>query len=249
MSRTILDVPFMQGKFAVISPPFCHYITFLSWAKPIRGTFTRVPMPGIIKNAIKSVRYDSEKGSWYNRMKLVNKGLPKIKNNSIYSITAFSHCSWVMLFDTLEEELRNKNFIIELNVSCPNVSLNVSDEIIKKFAKKFDVILKLSSNSISETMLQYEIGRKCGVTNFHIGNTVKTIRGGLSGREIQKVSLPVIEMIKKDESNVAIIGGGGIYSAEDVKKYRDVGTDIYSLSTVFITNPWNIFEIKKEIYR
>lgn len=106
----------------------------------------------------------------------------------------------------------------------------------------------MPSNSIRETLDWYEFGVDFGVKAFHIGNTIKTDKGGLSGREIQKVSLPVIHKIREFDDESIIIGGGGIYSKEDVRKYKDVGADIISLSTVFITKPWNIFEIKREMY-
>ena len=230
----------------VISPPFSHYIG-LPWATRIRGTFTRYPRDGIIKNSLKTVRPDFKNGSWTNKMGLVNKGFPydNVKKNSIYSVTAFNLDDWYYLLDNIPQDT-----IIELNISCPNSNeIFVLGDVITDFVHKFkSVILKLPSNSIKETLDWYEFGVDFGVKAFHIGNTIKTDKGGLSGREIQKVSLPVIHKIREFDDESIIIGGGGIYSKEDVRKYKDVGADIISLSTVFITKPWNIFEIKREMY-
>lgn len=229
----------------VISPPFSHYIG-LPWATRIRGTFTVEPRRGIIKNSVKTVR--PTKNGWVNKMGLVNKGFPfdNIKKDSIYSITSFNENDWYFFLEHIPE-----NTQLELNVSCPNVNnIVILDDVFYEFSKKFtNVILKLPTNSVKNTLSWYEYGVDFGIKAFHIGNTIKTDRGGLSGREIQKVSIPSIKEIRRYDDESVIIGGGGIYSKEDVKKYKDVGADIISLSTVFITKPWNLLEIKREAFK
>jgi dihydroorotate dehydrogenase len=231
----------------VVSPPFGHYIRFNKRIVPIRGTFTIDRRLGIIKNALSTFRRDQSRDGWVNRMGLVNVGINNIlplNPDHIYSITAFNEHDWQRLF-----ELIHSYIVLELNVSCPNEKEPlISRNTIEKFIYKYDIIVKLPSNDFNETLEKYEHFRQLGITNFHIGNTIKVKEGGLSGREIQKVSLPIIEQIKERDTRCFIIGGGGIYSPEDVKRYRNAGADAFSLATIFMT-PWKVPAVLKEIYK
>ena len=46
--------------------------------------------------------------------------------------------------------------------------------------------------------------------------------------------------------DVTIIAGGGIYTKQDVIDYRNAGADDFSISTAWITKPWNVKEIYNE---
>jgi dihydroorotate dehydrogenase len=122
--------------------------------------------------------------------------------------------------------------------------------MLKKFVNKFPrLILKLPNGDINKTLEYYRIGKKCGIKCFHIGNTIKTDKGGLSGQFVKRMSISAIKYIRKEDKDSIIIGGGGIYSAKDVAEYKEAGANVFSLCTVFWTAPWKIWEIKKEIYK
>lgn len=231
----------------VISPPFGYYIKFLSWATPIRGTFTINKRKGIIKNALKTFRYSLKRNGWINKMGLVNKGIESqipFNPTHIYSITAFSAEDWQKLFEIIPAGI-----VLEINLSCPNSDeINISRGMLQRFTEKYNVIVKVSSNNFYETLDQVNFAQSCRVRNFHVGNTVKVPEGGLSGKKIQKVSLQIIKFIRRNIPDAIIIGGGGIYSKDDVIAYRNAGANIFSLATIWMM-PWKVCEVKKEIFK
>lgn len=228
----------------VISPPFGHYLHF-DWATPIRGTFTLKQREGIIKNALSTVRYSFKHGGWVNRMGLVNKGLVNVvpfNKNHIYSVAGLNSDEWERLYDFIDSDVS-----LELNLSCPNKEYKISDLMLQKFGEKFDVCVKVPSTDYKETI---KIVNRClyfGITQFHVGNSVRVKEGGLSGRKIQEVSLKVIDKLKTEAINPFVIAGGGIYSQKDVYLYSKVGANAFSLATIFITRPWNVPSIVKFI--
>ena len=70
-------------------------------------------------------------------------------------------------------------------------------------------------------------------------NTIPTPRGGISGSQLRVLNLAAIERLSKLSFD-SLIAGGGIYSAEDVDRYRNMGATDFSISTVYISRPWNI---------
>jgi len=238
----------IQFHKCFISPPFGHYIRFLNWATPIRGTFTQTKRKGIIKNSLTTFRYNKEHESWVNKMGLVNKGINSqrpFNPDHIYSIVGFNIEEWNYLFTMIPSYVN-----LEINLSCPNIEgLFISKKILQKYIHKFEnIIIKTTSTNFKDAFDLYQFSRDNGVTSFHIGNTVKVSNGGLSGRKIQEVSIPLITHIRKTDSSSFIIGGGGIYEPDDVKRYRDAGSNAFSLATIFMT-PWKIPAVKKEILK
>ena len=77
-----------------------------------------------------------------------------------------------------------------------------------------------------------------------MSNTIAAKKGGISGSQLKKINLPLIEKARK--MNVTIIAGGGIYTKQDVIDYRNAGADDFSISTAWITKPWNVKEIYNE---
>jgi len=231
----------------VISPPFGHYLKFFSWATPIRGTFTIKRRKGIIKNALKTFRYSLKRNGWINKMGLVNKGIKSqipFNPEHIYSITAFNDEDWEELYDIIPS-----NIVLEINLSCPNSNeINISRGVLLRFSEKYNLIVKVSSNNFYETLDQVNFAHSCRVRAFHVGNTVKIPEGALSGKKIQKISLQIIKFIRRNIPDAIIIGGGGIYSKEDVIAYRNAGANIFSLATIWMT-PWKVREVKKEIFK
>ena len=57
-----------------VGPPFGNYIN-LPYITPIKGSFTLEPRSGLIKQIIKTLRYDFIYKDWINKMGLRNKGI------------------------------------------------------------------------------------------------------------------------------------------------------------------------------
>jgi dihydroorotate dehydrogenase len=172
----------------------------------------------------------------------------KTEDKYIWSIgVTESEKEWTNLFYFLA--LRGlTNINLELNLGCKNVNqIGISNEALKAYVRTFNkIIIKLPCN-YEEARGIIDIAYSCGVRSFHCSNTLKTPKGSESSRRIQYHSLPTCKYIKNTYLDCEIIGGGGIYSAEDVKKYRRVGAKYFSLATVLL-KPWKLFGIIKGIY-
>jgi dihydroorotate dehydrogenase len=75
--------------------------------------------------------------------------------------------------------------------------------------------------------------------------------GGLSGKPLKELSNNVIKLIKENAGdNLAIIGCGGIFDADDVKEKMDLGASLVQLYTGFIyEGPGVVKRIKKRLVR
>ena len=126
---------------------------------------------------------------------------------------------------------------LELNLSCPNVpTISISDETMQAYCEKFpDLIAKVRydiPNSEVDKLVDM------GVERIHCSNTIPTDKGGISGRQLKELNLPNIERIS--ERTPRVIAGGGIYDPMDIVQYRNAGAKDFSLSTIFISKPWNV---------
>lgn len=240
-------------KNAIISPPFGTWLS-LDWATPVIGTFTYHKRPGNrFWRAVQTLR--PIKGGWVNRIGLRNPGiyaldrdyldyLYHLPHSVIVSIHGSNDKEWDQLLRWIEV-FNLQDLTWELNVSCPNVEeTEISDEMLKKFAIVCPTLIVKLSPVRSATMLLRAVVN--GVRHFHFSNTIPTERGGESGKRLKEYNLPVIEMIKSLDNNVKIIGGGGIYSPQDVDDYYNAGADKISLSTIWFT-PWKVSAVRKRI--
>lgn len=239
-------------KKAVIAAPFGVYYA-PSWATPTRGTYTINPRSGVILQSLKTFR--PIKGGWVNRMGFRNPGIKSelsrmsnpqdYVNSTIWSIGAIDSIDdWEKFLSIIPNTIN----YLEINDSCPNVlHINIPPDILAQYTSRYQIIVKLSAN-INTAIERFEYFNLYGVKIFNCCNTIPTERGGESSRRIQEVSLPLIKRIKSLDSSNVCIGSGGIYDVDDIKKYRDVGTDHFSLATGLLM-PWRISRIKKEIYR
>ncbi len=216
-----------------ISPPFGNYFRYAN-AISIRGTFTAYPRKGLVYHTLRSLR--PVRGGWRNQIGFRNRGIANVKMsmdfNSVQSICGLSSQEWEILYYMIPQGTK-----IELNLSCPNVAtISISDAQLQMFLHKFPQLI---------AKVRYDIPTKevkrivdMGVMNIHCSNTIPTPKGGISGKPLKTVNLPNIERIAKYSPN--LIAGGGIYSPQDAKDYRDAGANDISISTVYITKPWNI---------
>ncbi len=246
----------MAMKKILISPPFGIYFPATPWTTSIRGTYTIEPRPGIISQVIKTFRPVS--GGWVNAMGFRNKGIRSEqkrlknananpnKNNPIWSIGVINENEWIRLYQFLWDY---PNITLELNFGCQNVKLpTILPSVLRLFANRFEkIIVKLPSIDPQAT-ITFDDCYNAGIRHFNVCNTLKTDKGSESSRRIHDFSLKLIEDIKHYYPKVTIIGGGGMYTAEDVKKYRAVGADHFSVATGLL-KPWNIPSLIKEVYK
>ena len=238
-------------KPIIISPPFGTYIN-VSWATSVKGTWTVSPRPGSkILRAMKTIR--KVDGGWVNKMGLLNNGIQNYsldRDDVIYSITSTTGedanwgSEWDMFFPLMPQDK-----IIELNLSCPNAILKV---INQRHLEKFHdncklVIVKLPPDN-KEAMSIVRDAVSVGITHFHCCNTLPSEKGGISGNAVKNRALFLIMNIKREFPETTVIGGGGIYTPQDVRDYREAGADHFSLATIWFT-PWKVDKVIEEIYR
>ncbi len=232
-------------KDFVISPPFGNFIRH-GICTSIMGTYTLNKRGGWLKKiyrAILTIR--PIKNGWVNNIGLQNPGIKSIKkfdHNKIYSITAIEPGEWDELIVCIPKETR-----LELNLSCPNIHQKtlIADEQIKTYLNKYDfVIFKLSPTD----QIYEEIDRlvSFGAKYIHIANTLAVQKGGESGERLKFFSLKAIINVRKKYPNLKIIGGGGIYSKEDIELYKKAGADYFSLASVWL-NPYKAMRLLKQI--
>lgn len=231
-------------KNFLISPPFGNFITH-SKCTSVVGTYTLHRKGGWLKKfcrALLTIR--PTKGGWVNNIGLQNPGIKSIKKfdlSKIYSIAAIETKEWDDLFNYIP-----KDTLIELNLSCPNVKqrTDVEDEQIINCLNKFpNTIFKLSPTAEIQNQIDWLVN--FGAQYFHIANTLPTPRGGESGMRLKEFSLNAIKQVRMEYPNIKIIGGGGIYTAEDVELYKNAGADYFSLASIWF-NPIKALQLLKK---
>ena len=214
-----------------ISPPFGNYLNFKE-TMSIKGSYTLDTREGLFLQVIKTLRYSFDYGGWINKIGLRNPGIDyAIKNykkgDHIVSIAILNKNEIPELIKKIPD-----NMDIELNVSCPNAEKKMCTEDLNKFInpKRDWCIIKLSPNCNTDLIDNYY---KEGFRQFHCSNTIPIKEGGLSGKSIIPLSHYLIKYIKKNYKDVEIIGGGGITNIDDINKYKYIGSNHVSASTVF----------------
>jgi dihydroorotate dehydrogenase (fumarate) len=157
----------------------------------------------------------------------------------------------------------NKNMLVEINLSCPNVGEDIPGyypdivenllDIINKLnlknltlGLKFPPYLqKIGIEEMSKILNKFSHIVKYIVTSNSIPNCVSIskingepvlskIYGGLSGKLNKYIALSnVIQFSKLLNKNIKIIGCGGIENIEDVKDYLKNGADFVQLASCF----------------
>lgn len=225
-----------------ISPPFGNYI-YLPKTIPIRGSFTLHERPGKWSQIFKTLRYIPHLKGWVNRIGLRNPGIDyaikTYKNGQIISIAIMDEKEIKPIVDKIPE-----NMNIELNVSCPNTDKHMINKGLKVFLNKKRnwCIIKLPPINYREDLNRFY---EEGFRQFHVSNTLPTKFGGLSGPELKPYTTKNIQYIKKYYPGCIIIAGGGIRSMKDVKEYREVGADHFSVSSLCF-NPIAFLKFYKE---
>ena len=159
---------------------------------------------------------------------------------------------------------KNKSYVkyFELNISCPNTAMTESFTNPNNFKKLVAAIKKLKikkpifvkmpneiTNTASDALV--DIALRGGIKGFIFSNLVKdrknpalrkdelakvaSLKGNFSGKPTEANSERLIAHTRKKYGRkVAIIGLGGIFTANDAKRKLDVGADLVQLITGMI---------------
>ncbi len=229
-------------KKIILSPPFSNFYRNENCTNII-GTYTANKRRGLHR-VLTTLR--PTKNGWYNKVGLRNPGIEKIKykKSDIVSIHLFTKDDWYKVYNVLASlEISG----IEINISCPNVDKTfLNQEILDQALKTFkNVFVKLSNGyEYRDVINLYERG----INSFHISNTMKTSRGGLSGINLVYNNISLIKSLKRElKSDIRVIGGGGIYDLNIARLYKEAGSDYLSLSTILL-NPIKSKKLIKEIH-
>ena len=228
-----------------ISPPFGNYFSYKD-ARRIEGTFTWERRKGLIYNTIRSLRPVS--GGWRNQIGFRNKGiatrlLAPVKANRIISISAMEYQDWHKLCDYIPS-----NTPLELNLSCPNVNeIEITLNDLIRFVDKFPSLQVKLPPLKDRIWTLLTVCENAMASRIPLSNTIPTLKGGISGGQLKKINLPLVEFFAGQ--GFSITAGGGIYSAQDVIDYRNAGATHFSISTVFLSRPLCIANIYKEAFR
>ena len=173
---------------------------------------------------------------------------------------------------------RNKPYVKywELNISCPNTSMTESFGDLKNFKKLVAAVksLKLKqpifvkmANEIkpADSLELIAVSLKNNIRGYIFSNLVKNrnnpgldktelanfknLKGNFSGKPTEENANKLISSArKKFGKEIAIIGCGGVFSAEDAKAKLDAGADLVQLITGMIyQGPQLAGEINKEL--
>lgn len=222
-----------------LSPPFGNYLN-LPKTTSITGSFTLEKRDGLFLQILKTLRYSFKYNGWVNKIGLRNKGIDwAVKNvdeGKIISVAILNQDEIPKLIKKIPE---NRN--IELNVSCPNAEKKMIDYGLSSFLNKNRTwcIIKISPKTTEEQINNYY---NIGFRQFHCCNTIPVEEGGLSGSALIPYTTNKIQYIKTKYPDCKIIAGGGIQNYNDIIRYKSIGANHYSVSTL-IFNPYNFIKL------
>lgn len=216
----------------LISPPFGNWITRENCTS-VLGSFTWERRPGLLYHALRTFR--KVPGGWVNRIGLRNPGIRSslpFRTDVIYSLVGLEDGDWERMLTFCPS-----GTAIEVNLGCPNVhEYGIPPDVLRDYCRKFVVGAKLPPTDQVDDMAEMCI--ETGVHYLHLSNTLPSDRGGISGRRLLAVNLPIVERMA-DRYPGKIVAGGGIYDPTTAKVYRGMGASTLSLSTVWLT-PWKV---------
>ena len=215
-----------------ISPPFGNYLTFFPNTIPIKGSYTTKPRAGLIPQIINTLQYSTYYKGWINKIGLRNPGID-------YGISKYSKKSEqvlsiaIMKNEDIEYFYKKipKDYNLEINISCPNVQSLCSHETTNIFLNEERkwCIIKLSP---LDSYRKIDSLYKSGFRQFHCCNTYPLKLGGLSGPFLKPFVEDKIKYIKKKYNDVEIIAGEGIQDIDTLTRYKNLGADHFSISSL-----------------
>lgn len=203
--------------------------------------------------------------------KFLEEKLPKIAKFNTH-IIANIYGTKIDEFIELTEKLNSAERIsaIEINVSCPNVSVGGAlfgkdpdmvfklTSAIRKISDK-PIIVKLTPN-VSDIISVARAAESAGADAVSLINTItgmvidvkskKTVllnkTGGLSGPAIYPVGVRMVYEVY-NAVNIPVIGVGGVYSADIALQYMIAGATLVEVGTANFVQPDITIEIIKGI--
>lgn len=228
----------------IVGAPFGNYLV-REGVTSTAGTFTWEHRAGVLKRiwrVMRTVRYNRRQQAWINKLGLPNPGLRSVRDSMaerIVSLHGFNEHEWQSLIDHAAR-MEPAPLAIELNISCPNVSKVVTDEVL--FAcraalahqDRFLTIAKLPPVRWLELAAPlYDIG----IRWFHCCNTIPTPGGGVSGKPLKNYSLWAVgDLRDRFGDDVHLIGGGGVSCTADLDDFLSAGADHIAVASLLL-NP------------
>jgi len=240
-------------KPLIISAPFGNYIQPPGTTATL-GTFTAARRGGILNRVwriLLTVRYYRKAKAWVNKIGLRNPGIDWLIQKSslpnpgkadvrdkIVSIHGFTADDWYTL---LEKTAALNPMAIELNMSCPNVGHITWPEDLFERAHATGVPLIVQVPPVNYATMD-EQAYQAGLRMLHCCNTLPNPGGGMSGKPLMAVALQCIQDLSRKTyfEELIIIGGGGIYEADDVDAYAGLGVKHVAVGTKTM-NPKYLF--------
>lgn len=234
----------------IVGAPFGNYIQPAGCTATL-GTFTAARRGGVINRAwriLLTVRYYRRMRAWVNKIGLRNPGIDwlvakaasgKIDvSDKLISIHGFTPDDWWALLD---KAAALRPLAIEMNMSCPNVGhIAWPPELFEKaVATGVPIIAKIPPVNY-DTMVEQAVA--AGVRILHCCNTLPNPGGGMSGTPLKHVALQCIQDLRTKPywNDLTVIGGGGIYTPEDVDAYAELGVKHVAIATKLF-NPRYLF--------
>lgn len=220
----------------LISPPFGNYLHHKGCTR-VLGSFTWERRPGLLRHSLRSIR--RVEGGWINQVGLRNRGIRNVTldDDYIYSLVGLEKGDWEQMLSFMPPGMT-----LELNLGCPNVhEYSIPRRALRAFCQRHTIIAKLSPTGMVDDIAA--MAMNAGADWLHCSNTLPTVTGGISGRQLFDINLPLVERFAKKYPG-RIIAGGGIYSPKELTAYQQAGATHFSLSTVWFT-PWRVPRILK----
>lgn len=172
---------------------------------------------------------------------------------------------YLFVFDTF----KNKKYVsyFELNISCPNIAVKINFKelagAVALLKLKQPIFIKMPNGVNTNELVKTALG--VGIRGFIFSNLVKnrnnptfnkeeiakfeSFKGNFSGKPTFENSNKQITHARKTfGKDIAIIGVGGVFNAQDAKEKFAAGADLVQLITGMIfEGPQLVGEICKEI--
>ena len=231
----------------IIGAPFGNYIQPPGCTATL-GTFTAQRRGGLINRAWRvalTVRYYRRMRAWVNKIGLRNPGIDWLAakaragkidvRDKLVSIHGFTPEDWDVL---LGKAAALGPLAIEMNMSCPNVGHVAWPPGLfeKAVATGVPIVVKIPPVNY-DAMVEQAVA--AGVRMLHCCNTLPNPGGGMSGAPLQHVALQCIQDLRRKPywGDLTVIGGGGIYTPQDVEAYAALGVKHVAIATKLFHPP------------
>lgn len=225
-------------------------------------------------NGNKSPRVAEVYGGMLNSVGLQNPGIEYFIDKDIPYLRKFDTKIIVNVcghtideYCNVAEALKGKDIdMIELNISCPNVSEGgiafgtdcaVAEKVVSKVKQCSDkpLIVKLSPN-VSDIVSIAKSVENAGADAISLINTITGMKidikrkipilankiGGMSGPAIKPIAVRMVYQVSK-AVNIPVIGMGGISNANDAIEFMMAGASAVAIGTANFVNPFAMADV------